>query len=148
MARRRGGRAPRAATTAAPAAAYESPHLLSEPGCWILAEGGGRRAGDEGGDLSLKDASKDPGDLAPETAPGLRVVRGGESVPRRQAGFRLCSPEGRLASIVGWQGRGGLLHHTRVLVFCPADSNCASFAVLGCTKSVDSLSLGQLFPTG
>jgi hypothetical protein len=70
VARRRGGRAPRAATTAAPTAAYGGPHLLRAPRRWILAEGGGKRAGDEGGDQSLKDASKDPGAPAPETAPG------------------------------------------------------------------------------
>lgn len=56
-------------------------------------EEGGGRAGDEGGDRSLKDASKDPGALALETAPGLRVVGGGESVPEGQAGVGLSRSE-------------------------------------------------------
>lgn len=111
MSRRRGERAPRAATTAAPAAACGGPHLLRAPSRWILAEGGGRRAGDEGGNQSLKDASKDPGAPAPETAPGLEVVCGGESVPRD----RPARENGVHAWSSGWQGTvGPLSGHPRL----------------------------------
>lgn len=64
-------------------------------------EGEGRRAGDEGGDQSLKDASKDPGALAPENAPGLEVVRGGESVPADRPA-RDCRVQGG-----DWHGSSG-----------------------------------------
>lgn len=111
MARRWGGRAPGAATTAAPAASYDGPHLLREPSRWILAEGGGKRAGDEGGDQSLKDASEDPGALTLETALGLEVVRGGESVPGDRPA-RECVVVDRLS------GRGQSVLYSGLLVNC------------------------------
>lgn len=107
VAGRRGGRAPGATTSAARAAAYDGPHLLRALSHWILEEGGGKR--EEGGDQSLKDAPKDPDAPATETALGLEVVRGGESVPGNRPA-RGCVVQGEdWRGSSGWQGAVGPL---------------------------------------